>query len=466
VNGIPPLIASITPAVEAAAPPQAQSGTSGPLGPPAFLPAFEATPLQAKPRTSRWTRFPLFFWKLYLGMRACLSLTGGMMALGWSYRLAQRSALKRWWKLAPRGPESKSFGDFARGDDSTRPHLRWPNWVVRPGFFEACRQNSGEKGSTYLWRLLREGTASLRRNFWIGLQGLFNTWVLTLPACVLMAFAWYDGWHNSFNKGYEQAFVGPAVSFVGIFALIGAMYYLPMAQARQAVTGEWKAFYQFRLVWEVIRHRWLSSLGLAALYTLLCLPLTVLKVAPTFLQQAHPQMEFLTDAEVVRMLNRYFFWCGIYIFPAFALLRVVAARVYASALVEGLQRGWFCHESLGSFEARALQRLNLVYPRPEPRRHPVLKIVRWAGTRLGRGVSYTLLFFIWFGLIAQTYIAQFFKFSGSVAWLNQPLIHAPWFRSVPSRIESPLRQLFFLVLLAGGAGLLRSIYLKLKRGRG
>jgi len=424
-----------------------------------------ATPARAEPETkpSSWTRFPLFFWKLFLGMFAGLSLVGGMLAVGWSYRLAQRFALKRWWKLARRRQYLGSFGDFLDADAATRPHLRWPNWILGAQYSRQRRKLENETSPSYLWRILGLATLSLRRNFWTGLQGVFNTWVFTLPACVLWWFAWYDGWNNSFNKGYEQAFVGPFVSFVGIFAFIAAMYYLPMAQARQAVTGQWKSFYQFRLVWDVIRHRWLASLGLAALYALVNVPILVLKSAPESWPQKHPELESLGNHEVLKMLNHYFFWCGVYVFPAFALLRIMAARIYATAVVEGLQRGWICHESLGAFEARALQRLDLVYPRPQPDRHPVLKIAVWAGTRLGRAVSYTLLFVIWFVFIAQIYIGEFFKSTLAIGWLNQPLVQVPFFRYIPSRIENPIFQILLAVFLAGSAGLIRSLYLKFSR---
>ena len=71
-------------------------------------------------------------------------------------------------------------------------------------------------------RLRRIGKAffqSLWLNLTIGAQAIFNTWVLTMPGCVLMLFSWYAGWHNSFNKGYEQAVVGPLTGFGGIATL-------------------------------------------------------------------------------------------------------------------------------------------------------------------------------------------------------------------------------------------------------
>ena len=43
-----------------------------------------------------------------------------------------------------------------------------------------------------------------------------NTWVLTLVPSLLMLFSWEAGWDNSFNKGYEQAAIGPTTGTLGI----------------------------------------------------------------------------------------------------------------------------------------------------------------------------------------------------------------------------------------------------------
>src|SRR6266852_5796624 len=149
---------------------------------------------------------------------------------------------------------------------------------------------------------------SLSQNFWIGLRAITNTWALTLPACLFWWFGWYDGWNNSFNKGYEQAPAGPLISIFGIFLFIAAMFYVPLAQARQCATGEWRSFFQFGLVWSVVRLRWISSVCLALLYSLFVLLLHVLQIAPMFLPQGNPGLEHLTDAQVLKRLDGYFVW--------------------------------------------------------------------------------------------------------------------------------------------------------------
>jgi len=79
-------------------------------------------------------------------------------------------------------------------------------------------------------------------------------------------------------------------------------------------------------------------------------------------------------------------------------------------------------------------------------------------------MSYTALFFVWFAAtVAQVYIAQFLKYLGAPAWLNQPLIQLPLFRYIPSRLENPLGPLAVAALVALAAGLIRSVYLKVSR---
>jgi hypothetical protein len=42
------------------------------------------------------------------------------------------------------------------------------------------------------------------------------------------------------------------ISWIGILLFLLVMLYLPMALTRQAVTGEWRSFYQFGTVWTII----------------------------------------------------------------------------------------------------------------------------------------------------------------------------------------------------------------------
>jgi hypothetical protein len=225
-----------------------------------------------------------------------------------------------------------------------------------------------------------------------------------------------------------------------------AMFYVPMAQARQAVSGDWRRFYDFRLVRGLVKRSWLPCAGLALLYALAALPLMIVASLPTFLPQISPALEQATPDEVRSLLGRIFFWTALWIFPAFVALRWLAARIYAASVLSSVQRGLLTEEMLSDFEWRALHRLELTQPQP-PRITPRwIRVVAWAGSRLGRITLGTGVAVLWFVFLAQIYIAQFINFRGALAWLNQPLIQLPWVHHLPASAGNPWGQV-------GGAAL-------------
>src|SRR5437870_3243844 len=247
--------------------------------------------------------FPLKFgW----GMLFCQSLLGSILLVGWTYRLALRAALKFWWFRRAYSERGITLDQFLSASERTKPHQHWPNWFLQQNFRETIRAPERRAPA------LRDSTGprlpfvfvdSLSQNFWIGLRAIANTWVLTLPACLFWWFGWYDGWNNSFNKGYEQAVVGPAISLLGIAWFITMMFYLPLAQARQAVTSQWRAFYQFRLIWKLVRDRWIYCVFLALLYSFSSIPLSALKTSPMFWMRNNPALGALTATQVIAALQ-------------------------------------------------------------------------------------------------------------------------------------------------------------------
>jgi hypothetical protein len=372
----------------------------------------------------RFWNVTVFAWKYVVGMAFCQFFLGSILIVGWTYRLMQRVVYKRWWQRSDMRSNGVSFQQFLADDPATQAHRHWPNWLVEQNFFEAVRR-----------RPLKALVNSLWLNFRIGFQGIFNTWVLTLPGCALMLFSWYDGWNNSFNKGYEQAAVGPLTGLSGLFLFILAMLYVPMGQARQAATGNWRSFYQFRLVWRLVLRHWPACLGLAILYSALCVPVTVFRILP----QSFPQMdkltpEFLatlTNAQIVADLNRYYFKVGALIFVAYVFLRLVAARIYATGLLSAVEQGVVPVEALAENERTQLQRLNLLRVRTTPPRHVLIRLVGKTVTWGFWGVATFAMALVWFSFVAQLYIAQFMNYIPGIGWLNQPLVQLPLFHFIP-----------------------------------
>jgi len=115
----------------------------------------------------------------------------------------------------------------------------------------------------------------------------------------------------------------------------------------------------------------------------------------------------------------------------------VAARIYGTALLKAVQTGAVHEDALGESEWQALHRLELLQVEPPRLRHPVLRIVAWAGTRAGRITFGFLTGLIWFVFIVELYTVQFFNYRGAEIWLNQPLVHLPWFHHMPAALKNP-----------------------------
>ena len=404
----------------------AESVVGAPTAPP-------SKPPQRRGLARRLWKVPVFVWKYWIGVVLCQNLLLSLLVVGWTYRLMQRSVFKGWWKRSEIRKRETGFADFLEGAGATRPLLHWPNWFIRQNF----SRRPGETGgvTAQLGDAVRSLFHSLYLNGKTGVEGLFNTWVLTLPGCALWLFAWFAGWNNSFHKGYELAWVGPTTGLLGVALFMAAMLYIPMAQARQAATGEWRSFYQLRVVRVLIRQRLRSTVLLAGLYSALSLPVTVLMTLPAFFDQMWPDLAELSDAEALAFLRVYYFRVALVAFPIYLVLKLAAARLYASAVIAALKRGRLEADDLSTDERAVLERLELLQE-PEPRtRHVVLAAIGWTGTRVARVGAYGLAVFLWFTFVAQIFIGQFLFYHPVGGWLNQPLVQLPHFSYVPTDLR-------------------------------
>ncbi|MDB6109967.1 MAG: hypothetical protein JWR69_1717 [Pedosphaera sp.] len=370
----------------------------------------------------------VFVWKFVVGMILCQSLVGGVLIVGWTYRLMQRTAYKRWWQRSELHVQGRSFREFIADEPVTQAHRHWPNWLVEQNALEAVRKQP-----------FKALVHSLCLNLRIGAQGIFNTWMLTMPGCVLMWFSWYDGWNNSFSKGYEQAVVGPLTGILGLLIFIVAMLYVPMAQARQAATGEWRSFYQFRLVRRLVLRRWPACLGLGVLYSLFSVPILALQIMPQFFPQMNKQsaelLAAMTEKQIADGLDGYFFVAAAVVFPAYVVLRLVAARIYATGLLAAVEEGAVAIEALAERERAALGRLNLLQVRSAPGRHVLIRLVGTTVNWVFWGTATVVMLLVWFSFAAQIYIGQFMNYIPGLGWLNQPLVQLPWFHHLPHAMK-------------------------------
>ncbi len=277
-------------------------------------------------------------------------------------------------------------------------------------------------------------------NLRTGIPMVFNTAVLTLPAGLLWAVSWFAGWQNSFNKGYEHAWFGPTIYILGMLLFTAAMAYVPLAQARQASTGDWRRFYDFRIVGKLIRRHWLASVGLALLWAVASGWVLLVKLFPAFAQYVAKESA-TSPVRALEVSGRFYFIAALGLFPLFVLLRLAAARLYAHALCGAYQTGLITADDLGEAEWHAFRRLDLLSSRPVPRRQWYFRLARWLATRSGQLTAAGSVFLIWFSFSFLVAVSEFVcKTEWGRGWWNQPLIQLPWFDYTPNALRRAAAQ--------------------------
>ena len=168
-----------------------------------LLGALEPSPMSEGKGWKRIVSAPV---KVLWGMFFAQSMLGGLLVMGWTQRFMQRTVLKQWWEAGGKRTGENSFAEFLKSDSRTHGHLDWPNWFAQPK--SALSPPVAETPERTDSAKTRGGFGALFGSFFLnlklGLQGFFNVALFTLPGCVLMSLGWYDGWQNSFNKGYES----------------------------------------------------------------------------------------------------------------------------------------------------------------------------------------------------------------------------------------------------------------------
>ena len=370
-----------------------------------------------------------FAWKVLVGALLCQGPLSSILVVGWMLRLMQYQVWRHWWRVSDLQHQDVTFESFMAQDEQTRTHLHWPNWVLGSAPIPAGAPCS--KMRIFSRRLV----GSLYDNAKLGLQGMLNTWALTLPGCGLWLSAWFAGWNNSFHKGYELAWVGPTTGVIGVVLFITAMLYVPLAQARQAVTGQWRTFYDFALIWRLIRKHWRWSIVLSGLYSLLSLPVIALLTLPAFFEHIWPHTTTLSDAEALDFLKTYYFRVGLLGFAVVVALRWLAARFYATAVMAAVQTGSIRVEELSAIEQLAFQCLNLQTDSPPLHRAFIIRTPLWMGSRLIEGFAVGMTVALWFTFVAQIFVSEFFNYHPIAGWLNQPLVQLPWFGLIPPGLK-------------------------------
>ena len=152
-------------------------------------------------------RFLHAVFSFLVGTALCLTPVTSLVVLGWLMRRMRMVALRRAGMAGAR-----------------------PGWIL------------GGPDASGLGRILGGLAANIRD----GVMAAVALAVATAPFSVIWLLSWWAGWENSFSKGYEQAFVGPALGLFGVAVFSSVMIWLPMALAHQAVENRAFALFEFR----------------------------------------------------------------------------------------------------------------------------------------------------------------------------------------------------------------------------
>ncbi|CCQ52362.1 hypothetical protein [Crocosphaera watsonii] len=356
-------------------------------------------------------------------------LLTAIIILGWTYRWVGYLVKRRLFRLSPLS-NTFTWNQFLIREKNNNQDIS--NYSY-PKLWETPQQIKCLNHPRFKW--LHRILYSLKLHFKIGLSGILATWIFTLIPCLLCAYAWYVGWHISFNKMYEQSETGASLGFLGTILFTVIMLYVTLAQARYALTKDWRIFLSFKLIKIWVCHRPLQLFILAISYLFSSFILFIIKIIPVFLPIINPDLESLNSTQALQFLNDYYFWTGIISLGLFFALKMMAGFIYSGVLVETWQKNIVTEYDLHQEEIYYLNKFrfssNLTYSNQKPIQRIIISSVSIAY----RSSLIILIFFTWFLFSFLPFISEFFNYYPQRGFLNQPLVQIPCFRYVPQSLE-------------------------------
>jgi hypothetical protein len=358
-------------------------------------------------------------WRYTLGALFTLTPITAVLVVGWTQRATARAVAYRWHAKA--NGTKADFSAFATAEEDTAALAHWPRWIMADNareLFAQARTAGIARGAALVLRAL---FGSLWLNATLGVRALIPILIVALPAGLLFLFSWWSGWDNSFNKGYEQSWIGPTVALTGIAYFIVAMTLLPLAEVRHAVNGSWRAFFDIAFLRRVAREVKPGLIGLGLAFVSAGFIVAVLKTAPLGLGNTAASPE-----DALKMAKGYPLFVAAVLFPLYVALRLAAARVYAKATTRLAAK--VGPDAFAPRERSLLERLDL-HGGAAPARGNFAKLVVGSGSLVTGALASVVMFAVWFGLVGEIYVSQFLVHDWT-HWVNHPLIQLPWTGSI------------------------------------
>lgn len=275
----------------------------------------------------RLARLARFLINGVIGSLLCTGPVTAVIALGWLTRRQGHLARDR----------------FGSAEEA-------PGWLLGP------REVNGRPTG----RLAR-ALGGLAANIRAGLFALVALLAWTLPFTLLWLGAWWAGWENSFNKGYEQAFVGPSVFLFAAFLAALILPALPLMLAHVATEDRLSAAFELRRLCGLIAQAGWRIPALSILTTLFAVPFFAARGLITTSGDWAAWIEDLPPDAVAALKGQIALALAAVAFLTTWTLRALAARTYSTAAprAAGLKPGRWdgTHAAEAALPATARSRL-------------------------------------------------------------------------------------------------------------
>ena len=312
-----------------------------------------------------------WFKDLIIGGLLCLTPVTAVIVLGWLVRDMRQTAIRRLQEMS-------QFTDGATGSSRPLP----PGWLL------------GAPGNGFFRRAL----GGMFENMRTGLSVLPALFLVTLPFTAAWAAGWWAGWENSFNKGYEQSWVGPTLGLLGTAIGLWIMSHLPLALVHVSVERRAAAIFEIRNIRSLVAAGGIRYVGLCTLFVFLALPLFAMRGLPVFGENIIPDLADMSAKEVEGLVALIALIKAGYIFFALRMLRRLSARIYAFAAI------------------RSPYTAAIYSTGEQPPKRPGI---------IFRFLQLAVLAAVWFGLVAQIFVGQFLNQNWWI-WFNHPWLILPW----------------------------------------
>ena len=301
---------------------------------------------------------------IIIGGFLCLTPLTSLIALGWLTRRMEAQIDARW--------------ERAHAD---------PGWIFGQG-----------RGPLWL-------VSGLASNIRMGFRTFAGLAIWSAPFTILWLGSWWAGWENSFNKGYEQAFVGPLVGMTGVLLALLTLVHLPFALAHFASEQRFGAFFELRRIRSVTKSAGWRVPWIAVWTGILSIPLFGMRALPVFVEDLIPGFADMGPDAQEQVIFGTALFTAVWAFFSLALLRGMAAKAYAVAAPRAA-----AGQDAALWEG---QRAAAVQPTRSERRR-----LLWPFWQSLAAAAY-------FGLVAQIFVGQFMNHSWAL-WVTHPAFLLPW----------------------------------------